>query len=179
MKIYAEATGALHSITDENHLLPSFENRLEEALSCSPQYSKDEQNFILEAAYKRSGKEYCLQGDFQPSNIIISGNNYWFIDLGFLSYGDFLFDIGFLWYVVRNSNARVYNRVFHTDKAGAEHIWQSFARYYFETDNLDAVEKKIAPYGCISINLMLKTLPNTSFIGDNKNYIFETIVCPE
>lgn len=175
MKIYADATKTLHSTMDEKHMLSSFENRLEEALSCSSQYSKDEQKFILEAAYKRSGKECCLQGDFQPSNIILSDNSCWFIDLGFLSYGDSLFDIGFLWYVVKSSNARVYDRIFHTDKAGAEHIWQSFARHYFETDNLDAVEKKIAPYGCISINLMLKTLPNTSFIGDNKDYIFEMI----
>lgn len=175
MKIYADAARTLHSITDEKYMLPSFEYRLEEALSCSSQYSEDEQKCILEAAYKRSGKEYCLQGDFQPSNIILSDNSCWFIDLGLLSYGDNLFDIGFLWYVVRNSNARVYDRIFHTDKAGAEHIWQSFARHYFETDDLGAVERMIAPYGCISINLMLKTMPNTSFIGDNKGYIFETI----
>ena len=57
----------------------------------------------------------------------------------------------------------------------AKKLWECFARAYFDSDETPAIEEKIKPYGAISINLMLNTLPNTGFILNNKDFILSAV----
>lgn len=173
MKLFAREAKVFHGTPANKKLVMSFEDAMVESLNASSIYNYEEKKIILDKIRRLPSADTVLHGDFQPSNILLSGNDVYWIDLSEMTYGNPLYDIGFLWYVVTKSNDRVFDRVFHTDAEGAYKMWKAFAKEYFETENLAAVEKLVKPYAYAGINLILKVMPNTGFITYNKDEILE------
>ena len=173
MKLFAREAKVFHNVSANKGLVRSFKDAMVESLDASPIYNDEEKKIILDKISRLPSGDTILHGDFQPSNILLSGDEVYWIDLSMMTYGNPLFDIAFLWFVTVKSNERVYDRVFHTNAEGAYRMWEVFAREYFETENVSAVEELIRPYAFAGINLILKVMPNTGFITYNKEEILK------
>lgn len=175
IKKFAIETKKFHSITADEKQIPAFATLLKEAMDSSPIYNEREKDLILNKVYSLPDAKTCLHGDLQPSNIILVDDKSYWIDLGMISYGNPLYDIGFLWYVIQKSDERVFNRVFHSDKKTAGKMWETYARAYFDSDDMEAIEEIIKPYAYTGVNIMLKPMPTTGFITYNKELILSEV----
>lgn len=171
MKKFAAEARKFHSTKADKDRLPPFEQIIEGSLNNSDIYSEQEKYTILNKIERLPKAETCLHGDMQFSNIIEAAGKSYFIDLELMSYGHPYYDLGFLWFVVDKSTEELSKRVFHADIKTFYSWWKMYAQAYFDSDDIEAIEHEIKPYGYISANIMLKPMPDSGFIWYNKEEI--------
>lgn len=171
IELYVKHAKKLHSIDAKNSNISSIEERVKDGLDNSKIFNEKEKDIIFNNMSKLPKRTTCLQGDFQPSNIIMSGDKTYFIDLSLFSYGNPLYDLGILWFIVTYSNNRVFERIFHSSQENAKRRFELFLKLYFGIDDVKDIIKVIIPYGLVSVNIMLKIMPNVSFVVNAKEEI--------
>lgn len=174
MHSFADEAKAFHSTIADTSLVPPFIDLLAKALANTELYTQEEKQIIIDKASGLPQADTCLHGDLQASNIIESDGKAYFIDLEMISYGNPLYDIGFMWFVAETSDEDLAQKVFHVDLAIVRREWETFAQYYFNTDDMDAVIEKVKPFGYVSANLMLLPMPTSGFIKYNKETILDS-----
>lgn len=173
MKKFAREAKLFHSVEADISKVEAIDDKLERVLLHTDLFTDEEKALILKKVRSFPKKTTVLHGDFQPSNILISGDESYFIDLGMLTYGNPLFDIGFLWFVTYKSIDRVYQAVFHTGQDNVIKMWEVFAKEYFESDDLESINEMVRPYGLASLSIVLDVMPNTGMITYNKEEILD------
>ena len=90
----------------------------------------------------------CVHGDFQPGNMIVSGEGkpYW-IDLGWFSYGTPMFDLGHLYLLCQvYSQFPTTQELFHLTQEQMKAFWEHFAVAYTGSSDHAAFDAQIAKY---------------------------------
>ena len=99
----------------------------------------------------------CSHGDFQTGNLILAGDNYYWIDLDRFAYGDPMFDIGHLFLIchVYAPMKRVQD-IFHMSLKQFQEFWDAFAKEYTGKEDhseFDALAGKSA-----AVDVILRTV---------------------
>ncbi len=171
MEKFANLAKKMHSIEAPKDILPSFKERLASALSNSILFTEEEKKVVLENIKRLPDGNKCLHGDFTPSNGITSPQGDYIIDLGFMSYGDPLFDIGSFYAMTTSVTDDLAEQIFHMSKDMAFECWKAFAKHYFDSDDIDAIIKKVEPYSVFSTMSVLPIVPEPMTVVANKERI--------
>ncbi len=113
----------------------------------------DEQRERLQAlvdAMPESDK--CIHGDFQPGNIILAGGQHYWIDLGWLSQGDYMMDLAHLYkMMVEDSVIPQVQELTHMTRQQMVDFWNAFAKAYTGTDDVEALNRELRPYAALDM----------------------------
>lgn len=104
----------------------------------------------------------CLHGDFQPGNIIQSGDNLYWIDLDRFAYGDPMFDIGHLYQIcnVYDSMKQVQD-IFHMTQEQFHRFWDTFAKEYSGIEDLSDFDRLAGKFACLDMIVRAYLIPPT------------------
>ena len=102
----------------------------------------------------------CVHGDFQMGNLIVSGEQYYWIDLDRFAWGDPMFDIGHLFMLCNvYSKLKQARGLFHLTEAQLREFWDAFAREYTGQEDhkdFDALAGKFAALDVVIRTLFVK-----------------------
>lgn len=94
----------------------------------------------------------CVHGDFQPGNVILSGDRHYWIDLGRFAWGDPMFDIGHLYLsCVVYASQRQAQAIFHMNEQQLKLFWDHFAKAYTGREDHAAFDREAARFGAVDI----------------------------
>ena len=94
----------------------------------------------------------CVHGDFQPGNLIVAGDKYYWIDLGRFAWGDPMFDIGHLYLsCVVYASQRQTQAIFHLNERQLNLFWDSFAKAYTGRSDHADFDREAARFGAVDI----------------------------
>lgn len=111
-----------------------------------------------------------LHGDFQPGNIILSGDKHFWIDLGWLSQGWYMMDLAHLYkMMVEDSVIPAVQELTHMNREQMIAFWEAFAIAYTGTDDVEALNRTLLPYSALDII-------RTSYLHRNDNPQFLAFV---
>ena len=97
---------------------------------------------------------HCVHGDFQPGNILLSGEQTYWIDLDRFAHGDPLFDIGHLFQICQvYSSMKQVQGLFHMTQAQLHRFWDAFAREYTGQEDHAAFDHLCGKFACMDIIL--------------------------
>ena len=107
---------------------------------------------------------HCLHGDFQPGNIIQTGDDNYWIDLDRFGHGDPMFDIGHLFLIchIYAPMKRVQD-IFHMTQEQFHRFWDAFAKEYTGQDDHAAFDALAGRFAALDV--VLRTVfqkPNVS-----------------
>lgn len=97
---------------------------------------------------------HCLHGDFQPGNIIQTGDDNYWIDLDRFGHGDPMFDIGHLFLIchIYAPMKRVQD-IFHMTQEQFHRFWDAFAKEYTGQDDHAAFDALAGRFAALDVVL--------------------------
>jgi len=97
---------------------------------------------------------HCLHGDFQPGNIIQTGDDNYWIDLDRFGHGDPMFDIGHLFLIchIYAPMKRVQD-IFHMTLEQFHRFWDAFAKEYTGQDDHAAFDALAGRFAALDVVL--------------------------
>lgn len=99
----------------------------------------------------------CSHGDFQTGNLILAGENYYWIDLDRFAYGDPMFDIGHLFLICHlYAPMKRVQDIFHMSLGQFQRFWDAFAKEYTGQEDhagFDALAGRFA-----AVDVILRTV---------------------
>ncbi|MDO4999976.1 MAG: phosphotransferase, partial [Bacteroidales bacterium] len=132
-----------------------FENRVlahrQAVINCRELTEADKEVF-LSFADSIPVATTCLHGDLQPSNVITTGLEDLWIDLGDFGYGYPLLDLGMLYFLTRLTTEERAMQLFHLDCASLARFWDAFAEEYagaHTPEQKQAFEHEVVPYAAL------------------------------
>ena len=146
VKIFASTVKKLHSTEADTEQLPSYISKINAGLDNTQIFSDEEKALLRKRLAELSTDTKCLHGDMQLSNVIHSPVGDFVIDLGLLSYGNPLFDVGFFYFLTKFLPDDIVPQILRIDMPTLKKCWEVYAKTYFESDNLAEIEEKIKPY---------------------------------
>ena len=134
-----------------------FPSRKKQALSAIDRagfVSKKNRRMIRAFAESVPENSHCVHGDFQPGNILLSGEQTYWIDLDRFAHGDPLFDIGHLFQICQvYSSMKQVQGIFHMTQAQLHRFWDAFAREYTGQEDHAAFDHLCGKFACMDIIL--------------------------
>ena len=94
----------------------------------------------------------CLHGDLQMSNVITSGNEDLWIDLGDFGYGYPMLDLGMLYFLMRLGTEERSQHLFHMGMEDLKRSWDIFVEEYagaYTQTQKDDFEKEVRYYAAL------------------------------
>ncbi len=149
---------------------PSRKQQLTRALAKIQFVGKKNRRRIEAFAQSIPESDTCSHGDFQMGNIILSGEQHYWIDLDRLGHGDPMFDIGHL-YMLCNVYSRIKRAcdLFHMTRPQLQCFWNAFATAYTGKDDHADFDRQARRFACLDVILRYEfatpTLPEKLFFA--------------
>lgn len=135
-----------------NEAVPSMKTMLLKALEETPLLTPAQREHLEEVTRDMPDVQTCLHGDFQPGNLILAGEKHYWIDLGWLSQGYYMMDLAHLYkMMVEDSVIPQVQALTHMTREQMVLFWESFARAYTGTDDIEAVTREVLPYAALDV----------------------------
>lgn len=91
--------------------------------------NKDQYNVVKRWIDELPQTQSCLHGDFNPGNLIVAGEEIYWIDLGRFSYGDPMMDIAHLYlFCVVMSHTFIVQNLAHMTERQLKDFWKAFLK---------------------------------------------------
>lgn len=173
MESFAQVVKKFHSIEANTDILPSFESKMLSGLKRTHIFTEAEKERILSEYETLPKGTKCLHTDMQLSNAVFSKEGCYIIDLGLMCYGNPLIDVGTMYCLSHFLNEELTQALFHMNQETLLKCWKLYAKYYFDTENIDEVEAFIKPYAKVSCFGVLNILNDEDAISiiNGKDYI--------
>lgn len=142
MKRFAEAAKEFHSTVCDTKDFDSMHERVVTQVTMRNILFESQKTKALKFLETIEQQKFCVHGDFQTGNVIVSGDKSYWIDLNFMGYGNPEFDIGVFYTFCHIFPKQYTDTVFHCDRKYLPIIWNSFVRYYYETENEKVIAEK-------------------------------------
>lgn len=99
----------------------------------------------------------CLHGDLHIGNVITTGNQDLWIDLGDFRWGNHLYDMGMFYLMCNTIPEPLVDYIFHLRKEQMQQVWNCFVKEYFDCttpEEVAKVEQSIIPFAALrAVNL--------------------------
>lgn len=175
----AEWGKVLHSTPMQvNEAVPSMKALLLKALETTPLLSPAQRERLQAVTLSMPDTRTCLHGDFQPGNLILAGDRYYWIDLGWLSQGHYMMDLAHLYkMMVEDSIIPQVQNLTHMSREQMLQLWEVFAKAYTGTDDIEALNREIRPYAALDVvrTYYLHASDNPAFLAFLKARIAEQL----
>lgn len=175
----ARISRRLHETPGDKHVFGPWSEVARRRVS-EYQYCTDEER---QAIYRWLGTVEdtgtSLHGDFHIGNVIVTGEGTLFIDMGDVSYGNPLFDLGCMYFTCKCNDADSMDRYFHNTPETMSAFWDAFARYYFDLAEGDdtalaQAAEKIAPFA--GLTCLHFSNRNPHMLEETRSYVRTLLV---
>ena len=147
---FASMCKELHSTTVPEGMFPPVAEKYHRLVSDFPLLPKDDKETINRFIDRIPVSYTALHGDLHYGNVIFSGDNAYFIDLGEFGYGYPMLDFGMAMISMRLMREEPMKLLNHMDKATSIRFWDTFLKGYFGTDRpVEDIEEEILPFAAI------------------------------
>ena len=131
---------------------PSRKDQVLKAIDNAKFVSRKDRRIIRSFAESIPEGTGCVHGDFQPGNIIRSGDCYYWIDLDRFAYGDPMFDIGHLFQICKvYAPMKQVQDIFHMTLDQFNRFWDAFAKEYTGDEDHTAFDTLAGKYACLDV----------------------------
>jgi len=152
---FAQLCKKLHATHVDTTKFENVKDRLFKMLAENPFFTDAEKAKLHAFISAQPDTDTAIHGDLQFSNGIFiekdGVRNPYFIDLGDFCYGYPLFDVGMVYLCCCLNDESWTLEQYHMTNATARVFWEAFAKEYFESDDLEAIEQKILPYAGLKV----------------------------
>jgi uncharacterized protein (TIGR02172 family) len=152
---FAQLCKKLHATHVDTTKFENVKDRLFKMLAENPFFTDAEKAKLHAFIAAQPDTDTAIHGDLQFSNGIFiekdGVRNPYFIDLGDFCYGYPLFDVGMVYLCCCLNDESWTLEQYHMTNATARVFWEAFAKEYFESDDLEAIEQKILPYAGLKV----------------------------
>ena len=152
---FAQLCKKLHATHVDTTKFENVKDRLFKMLAENPFFTDAEKAKLHAFIAAQPDTDTAIHGDLQFSNgIFIEKDGVrtpYFIDLGDFCYGYPLFDVGMVYLCCCLNDESWTLEQYHMTNATARVFWEAFAKEYFESDDLEAIEQKILPYAGLKV----------------------------
>lgn len=175
----AEYGKVLHNtpITPNQYVVP-MKALLREALESSPVVTDGQRERLSALVDAMPETDKCLHGDFQPGNIILAGGQHYWIDLGWLSQGDYMMDLAHLYkMMVEDSVIPQVQDLTHMTRQQMINFWNAFAKAYTDTNDVEALNRELRAYAALDMvrTFYLHPMNHPQFLAFIKGRITEDL----
>lgn len=147
---FASMCKELHATKVPDGMFPSVKEQYQGIVKDFPFLPDEMKDRILRFIDSTPDSRTALHGDLHFGNVICSGDQAWFIDLGEFGYGYPLFDFGMAMIAMSLIREEAMKDLFHMDKQTSLRFWHTFLKAYFgEECRIDEIEAEILPYAAI------------------------------
>ena len=163
---FADMCRSLHATHVDTSVFECVKDRYARQLEGNPFFTAAEKDRLLRFIQDAPDTDTAIHGDLQFGNVIFTGDERYFIDLGDFCYGYPLFDVGMVYSTAFLSDAAFVLETFHMDQKTAVRFWQAFAAAYFGTDRpLRDIEAEVRPFAGLKTIIVERDLgfPMPSF----------------
>lgn len=142
----------LFSTLCDTTVFPSRKQQLLKGLELSTYLDRKSRKLIRAFADQIPEGTGCLHGDFQPGNLILAGDNFYWIDLDRFAYGDPMFDIGHLFLIcnVYCTMSQVQD-LFHMSEEYLRRFWDAFAKSYTGSEDHTGFDRLAGKFAALDI----------------------------
>ena len=158
--------------------VPSMKDLLLTALKESPLVSEAQREQLTALVQAMPDVQTCLHGDFQPGNVILAEDKYYWIDLGWLAQGWYMMDLAHLYkMMVEDSVIPQVLDLTHMSREQMLAFWDAFARAYTGTDDVEAFSRTLKPYAALDVvrSFYLHRNDNPAFLNFLKSRIAQQL----
>ena len=143
----------LHATTCDTAFFPSHKEGALKAIGAADFADEADKQKLLAFVEGLDDAPTCVHGDFQPGNMIVSGEGkpYW-IDLGWFSHGLPMFDIGHLFLITQiYSQFQRMRDIIHMSREQLLVFWDAFAAAYSGNADHAAFDVEAARFAAIDV----------------------------
>jgi uncharacterized protein (TIGR02172 family) len=135
-----------------NEEVPSMNTLLIKALETSPLLTHAQRERLEAITLSLPDTHTCLHGDFQPGNLILADDRYYWIDLGWLARGCYKMDLAHLYkMMVEDSVIPQVQDLTHMTREQMLQFWEAFAKAYTGTEDIEALNRELRPYAALDL----------------------------
>ena len=143
---------AMFATPSNTDFFPSRKEQLLWAIDHAGYVSRRNKEIIRAFAQDIPDKTTCVHGDFQPGNIIKTGDAYFWIDLDRFAYGDPMFDIGHLFQICRiYAPMKRVQDIFHMTQDQFHRYWDAFAKEYTGKEDHAEFDRLAGKFACLDV----------------------------
>lgn len=147
---FASMCKELHATTVPEGMFPPVAEKYHRLVSDFPLLPKEDKETINRFIDRIPVSYTALHGDLHYGNVIFSGDNAYFIDLGEFGYGYPMLDFGMAMISMRLMREEPMKLLNHMDKNTSIRFWNTFLKGYFGTDRpVEDIEEEILPFAAI------------------------------
>ena len=161
-----------------NDEVPSMNALLIKALETSPLLTPAQRERLKAVALSLPDTQTCLHGDFQPGNLILADDRYYWIDLGWLARGCYKMDLAHLYkMMVEDSVIPQVQDLTHMTREQMLQFWEAFAKAYTGTEDIEALNRELRPYAALDLvrTFYLHASNDPAFLAFLKSRIAEQL----
>ena len=159
-------------------VLPAMKDLLLEALRECPLLTEPQRERLVSLTREMPDVQTCLHGDFQPGNLILAGDNHYWIDLGWLAQGWYLMDLAHLYkMMVEDSVIPQVQDLTHMTREQMLLFWDAFAKAYTGSSDVEALNRELRPYAALDLvrTFYLHPSDNEAFLAFLRSRIAEEL----
>lgn len=147
---FASMCKELHATAVPEGMFPPVAEKYHRLVSDFPLLPKEDKETINRFIDRIPVSYTALHGDLHYGNVIFSGDNAYFIDLGEFGYGYPMLDFGMAMISMRLMREEPMKLLNHMDKNTSIRFWNTFLKGYFGTDRpVEDIEEEILPFAAI------------------------------
>lgn len=163
--LFAQKGRELHAVECTNPLFSSALDHAREGLDFFSKFLNKSQLAVLARWIDEVPESHCcVHGDFNPGNLIVAGDETYWIDLGRFCYGHKMFDYAHLYLFAQlMSRTKVVQNISHLTEEQLKTFWRAFlkAEGIEGREAVEAFERQCRKYYVLDTLLRHSFQPNT------------------